>query len=319
MSQKKISPILLKNNSLKKTALATLLFLLLAAGFAFPIQPAKAASITILSSSGYIDDGEYTIVGEVQNLDTAPVGYVQITAKLYDSSNTIIKEEWAFSGLTIILPNQKSPFYTTLYNETQASKVDHYTLEVTSSQYTTTLPLNLKILSSDTSLDSGGWMHITGEVENAGTINATSPAVWATCYDSNGTVVYVFMDYYIPKKDLFNFLENQNQTPGQTSSFDILIDPSRVPPLKSYALTAVSSLHINSISTPIPTTSNPFDQLGETAVIAIIVATVMTGVVAILIAVLFVSRRKRNAQKQESNISEANTRSRDGDEKPSTE
>jgi hypothetical protein len=51
----------------------------------------------------------------------------------------------------------------------------------------------------------------------------------------------------------------------------------------------------------------------------VIIVAVVTAVAAIVLAALFVSRRKRNPRKQESNVSEANTQPKDGDGKPSTE
>jgi hypothetical protein len=236
---KRISRALVKNNSLKKTALVAVLFLLLATGLVFLVQPAKAASITILSHSSFIDSiGSYWIFGEVQNLDTTPVGWVKVTATFYDSDNTLIATEDGYTGLRIILPNLKSPFIILLSNETIASRVDHYTLAVTSSQYTSTIPLDLKILSSSDHLDNIGWMHITGEVENQATTNATDTQVWATCYDSDGKVVAAFFDWA-------NVTE---MMPGQKSSFDIGIWSGRAPLVKSYVLTVTSSLSLTNVN-----------------------------------------------------------------------
>jgi hypothetical protein len=294
------------------------LFLLLATGLTFFVQPAKAASVTILSHSSYLDSiGSYWIVGEVQNLDTQPVRFVKITAAFYDSSNTTITDDFGYAGLWIILPDQKSPFDIVLSNETQASRVDHYTLEVEPYEYTSTLPLNLKILWSNSSVDSYGWVRITGEVENAGTINATNPTIWATLYDSDGKVVAVGDDGYLQPEFMFglDFLKEYNQTTGQESSFNIVISSEKASLAKSYVLATESSLNVNRISAPTPTIPTSF-VLPLTTVITISIVAA-TAVVVLPLAVLL--RRKRNLRKQESNVSEANTQPKDGDGKPSTE
>ena len=247
MNQKRISHALVKNNNLKKTTLAIILFLLLATGLAFFIQPANAASVTIPSHSGYFDSdlGVYCISGEVQNLEATPVGWVRINVTYYDSSNTIIAVENAYTYAYVILPNRKEPFYIWLYNnnETQASRVDHYTLEVTPVSSASALPLGLKILSSSAHLDSVGWMHITGEVENTGTTNASSSIVYATCYDIDGKVVAVFHD------------TSTNLIPGQKLPFEILIQPEGVALAKSYVVGASSheyaSFEFSALPTPV--------------------------------------------------------------------
>ena len=304
INQRGISYALMKNNSLRKIALATILFLLLATGLTFVIQPAKAGSVTILSHNGYLSSiGSYWIVGEVQNLESLPVCYVDITATYYDSSNNTITTDFGFAGLNIILPNQKSPFYILLIDETQASRVDHYTLEVKPCEYTSTLPLNLKVLSNSGTFDSTGKVRITGEVENTETINATNPVVWATLYDSNGKVVAVESDAYMQPEFMFGsvILEKYNQTAGQTSSFNIVFDSDRGSLGKNYVLATESELNLNRISMPTPTISPSFIQPRTIAYATLIV------LVAVIVPVaLLFSRRKRNLRKQVSNVSEAN-------------
>ena len=254
-----------KNNSLDKIALITIMFLLLATGLPFIIQPANAASVPILSHSSYISSiGSYWIVGEVQNLDTYPVRYIKIRATYYDNNDAIITDDFGYADLHIILPNQKSPFDILLFDKNQSSRVDHYTLEVEPYDYTSTLPLNLKVVSSNGSFDSTGSVHITGEVENAESINATNPHVWATLYDSNGKVVAVGDDGYMQPAFLFGieaFIGKYNQTAGQKESFSIYIDPEEGGSLaKSYTLVTSSDLDVNSISNSAPTNPTSFDQ-----------------------------------------------------------
>jgi hypothetical protein len=203
-------------------------------------------SVTILSHSGYLGSGgEYWIYGEVQNLDTAPVGHPTIEATFYDSSNTIIAVETCHDLLNVIPPNHKSPFDGFLYNGTQ---VDHYTLEITSASYTEALPVGLNISSS--SVDR--WLDITGLVENTGTTNSTSTRIYVTYYDSDGKVVYTNWGYII-------HIEPYVISPGQNASFWIPSDPARVPLTKSYALTAESQEYscLEFSALPVPSAPTP--------------------------------------------------------------
>ncbi len=225
---------------LNKITIVVIVFLVLTTGLTFFIQPAKAASVTILSHRGYLVGGAYYVYGEFQNFDTTPVKCDKVTATFYDSSNALITvQDWLSGFLKVILPNQKSPFYVLLNNSTQASKVDHYTLEVTT-LYTSAFPLDLRILSNSSSIDIMGYMHITGELENAGTTTVTFPRVFVTCYDSGGKVVY--SGNYIGG--------SAGIPPGQKSNFEILISSTYVALIQSYVLTEDS--YVATTSTPTP-------------------------------------------------------------------
>lgn len=228
--------------NLKKTAIAAILFLTFTVGLTFFIQPSKAASVTILSYSEVTEvAGSYLVFGEIKNLGTSPVYSVEINASFYDSSNTMIAEGWGRCELNVILPNCKSPFTVWVHvysetqaidiDETQASKIDHYTIEaIPSNILPPDHPLGLKILSSSANLDSiSGVMTIIGEIELTDTTNVSSNTrVSATLYDSDGRVVAVNGD-------------NLDQLlPGQKASFEIAFWPDAVTLAKSYVLTANS-------------------------------------------------------------------------------
>jgi hypothetical protein len=224
------------------------LLTLFAAGLTFLVQPAKAASTLILSNSGRLVGGAYWIYGEFENLDASPVKCDKVTATFYDSNNNLIaiqKRDNSFLSpgfLQVVLPNKKSPFFVMLDNQTQASRVDHYTLEVTTS-ITSATPLDLRVLTNSSSTDLMGYLHLTGELENAGTTNVTFPKVFVTCYDSNGTVIY--NANYIGGSDAI--------LPGQKTNFEIIIGSTWAPLVKSYIFTPDS--YVAGTTTPTPTPS----------------------------------------------------------------
>ena len=147
--------------------------------------------VEVLTHSNYIDnDGWFNIVGEVQNMGDQAVEYVEIQATFYNSSNAIIETffNYTFSELTIILPERKSPFLLTLWDQALSSNVDHYSLSVTFSA-TDSMPESLRILSNSSYYDAASGLNIVGEVENTASEGATYVYVIATCYDEYGTVI----------------------------------------------------------------------------------------------------------------------------------
>lgn len=147
--------------------------------------------VEVLTHSSYIDgDGWFNIVGEVENVGDQPVEYVEIQATFYNSSNGIIETffNYTFSELSIILPERKSPFLLTLWDQSLSSNIDHYSLSVTFSA-TDSMPESLRILSNSSYYDIGGGLNIVGEVENTASEGATYVYVIATCYDEYGTVI----------------------------------------------------------------------------------------------------------------------------------
>jgi hypothetical protein len=167
---------------------------------------------------------------------------VGINATFYDSSNILIAEGWGSCDVNVILPNRKSPFTVWVHvysetqaidiDETQASKIDHFTIEATppSDILPPDHPLGLKILSSSVNLDStSGGMTIIGEIELMDTTNVSSNTyVSATLYDVDGRVVAVNGD-------------NLDQIlPGQKASFEIDFWSGTETLAKNYALTAES-------------------------------------------------------------------------------
>jgi hypothetical protein len=215
-----------------------ILFLAFTTGLSFFIQPSEAASVTILSYTEVVDlAGDYWVFGEVQNLDASPIYFVEINASFYDSSNNLITNGHGYCHLTNILPNRKSPFYVSVNvdNETQVSRIDHYTFETSSiSEYPPPAPpLGLEILWSNASINLGGWIEAIGEVMNVGTTNASFIDVYGTCYDSDGKVLDVDIGH-------LNYSSPYSLPPGQKVSFDVMFNSDVVPLAKSYVLTAES-------------------------------------------------------------------------------
>ena len=176
--------------------------------------------VPILSKTAFIQDGYYTIVGEVKNNLGTNVEYVKIVATFYDSSSTVIGTSYAYTQIDILKPSQKSPFEISSYPDeiTPAS----YKLSV---QYdvTSEMPFQgLDIISHTPSTDSAGYYHIVGELKNNGASTSTYVMIVATYYNSAGTVIGT--SYTYAELDEINV--------GATSPFELNSYPQKITPAR---------------------------------------------------------------------------------------
>jgi hypothetical protein len=207
----------------------------------------KASDITVLSSTGYLDQANYYhVVGEVKNLGTNTYTSIAITVNFYDSSNVSITSSQGNTILNTLLPGRRSPFDILLSDETQSSLVDHYSITVSQS-VGTSIPKLLAIYSYGSFLDGTGARHVFGTIINNGGQTAGGVIVVATLYDSSGKVVAESWDYIDP--------ENSNLAPGASHDFELVIGADRSSGSVSYTLTAESAQY--AILSELPTTQPP--------------------------------------------------------------
>ncbi len=191
---------------------------------------------TILSHQKYIDsDGFLNIVGEVQNTGTVPLRDVMIKATYYDINGTVVSTsmyDYAYSELDVIRVSEKSPFRIYVYNYEKSRQIYNYSL-ATYSLEGTEKPAALQILSNNSYVNSDGFLHVTGDIQNNGNQSSGSIEVIATFYDSAGNVVltgYGFVD---------------SLRPTQKLPYDVLgtlrAERERASLVTSYVLTAQSS------------------------------------------------------------------------------
>lgn len=197
------------------------------------IPIASAQSIEILSHSGFVDAiGYYHIAGEIQNIGSNNLQFVEITATFYNESHVVIGTSFTYTSLEVVLQGRKSPFEIILVYPDQAAKVDHYSLTVSSySLHSGSKPLNLQILSNSSYIDVINYHHIVGEIKNLGSTATTFVEISATYYNSTGHVIATAFTYANP--DTINA--------EATSPFEIiLVNTERTSLVSKYDLTAES-------------------------------------------------------------------------------
>ena len=198
----------------------------------FASQVKAISGVSVLTHSGFFDyNGCYHVVGEVENTGEQAVDSVKITAAFYNSHGTVVATEFNHTYISVLLAEQKSPFEIIVADTTQAERVDHYSLTVTSSP-AEALPIGLEILANSWYLDGGGCLHVVGEIENIGKQATTHIKVVATFYDETEKVVDSELTFSDPD-DLY---------PTQSAEFEIVLKRTGiVPSVKSYALIAESN------------------------------------------------------------------------------
>jgi hypothetical protein len=146
--------------------------------------------------------------------------------------------------IDVILPSRKSPFRIALLDAALSAKVHHYTLEILPYMTTNPLPLGLQITSKKLEKDASGSLHITGQIKNTMSNPATNVKIAATFYDIKGKVLAAELT--------FLEIEENGLNPGETQSFEIVLDPERASLVHTYELNAESNEYAL-IVTPTPT------------------------------------------------------------------
>jgi hypothetical protein len=157
-----------------------------------------------------VDSIGYThVVGEVQNIGTQNLDFIQLTATFYASNSSVVDTGLAYTLMSILTPGQKSPFDVTTARQNVI--VDHFSLSVSDASVTTDQPnTKMKVQGATSHADQIGYYHVVGEVTNIGTTTANNVKVIVTYYDSAGKVVDVG----------FTFTSPANLQAGETGSFD---------------------------------------------------------------------------------------------------
>jgi len=227
-----------------------------------------SGQVRVLDDQGLVDEsGAYHILGEVENIGDTPITDVNITATGYGQLGEVLATSSTYADLTVILPNEKSPFDVILTYVLTEQDVYNYSLSIAYSAANST-PRALKILSNTTNIDSAGILYVDGIITNIGTGVAANVRVIATFFDSGGNVVWANEEYSEPHDIL----------PSTNASFEVLVsDYSVVPLVASYALTA------ESVQQPITIESPNFPALP-----LLIIATI---VIAVLLAVIVYMKR----------------------------
>ena len=128
---------------MKKIITAVILAALIVAAFSLlPAPPVRAqtSQAKILSYTWYTAPantvlaayiGDLVAVGEIQNVGSNVINYVDITAFAYNSTNQLLNSGTGIVYGTNLLPGQKAPFYVDFNPEYSLSQSNSYVSSVT--------------------------------------------------------------------------------------------------------------------------------------------------------------------------------------------
>lgn len=174
--------------------------------------------LQILSARLVEVDGNYSVVGELINLDADPAD-VSVAAHMFDEDGELITWYNAHMGMVHkLFPKEVTPFRVDFEGAAGAnlennapiefepgaffpfeagSPADNF--EIYAQGVVTTYDLFRDVGIQDVSFyqDESGVFHMIGDLYNSGTLEATVPHVFVTYYDEDDQVVWVD-DFFIP-------------------------------------------------------------------------------------------------------------------------
>src|SRR3989344_650411 len=167
------------------------------------------------------------VLGEVQNIGTAPADDVTVIATFYDAQGNVLTTiNHKYTSLYILLPNEKSPYKINLMGFTNFT---NYKLAVNGSLADSLPYRNLKIQGTTTNREIlyhdyfvGGvkksdgidHYHVVGEVKNTGTKTVDEVEVIGSFYDESGQIIRSEIAYTNPPRF----------AAGQTAPFELFVE-----------------------------------------------------------------------------------------------
>lgn len=159
-----------------------------------PVATAAPGQLEIVSHKSYIDSlGWYHIVGEVQNNASAPMKYVEVMAKLYDATATVIGTKLTFTAPDVIFPGGSAPFDIIALRQSQWENIETYTLHVKGDTATGPEQQTLILLNQSSQIDDG-LMIVSGQVQNSGQTPVLAKLI-VTLYDADHNVINTSWSY----------------------------------------------------------------------------------------------------------------------------
>ena len=226
---------------------AVLVAALAFAGPAVPPAAASHGSLTVTSSTAWLDSSGYLhISGVVVNNTASRQEFVEINATYYNASNQVIGTGFTFADLTNLAPHASSPFEIVEFET--PSGYDRYSLNV-EAWSTTTNPVGALHIDYGVPHSSSFGAFFPGEVTNKSPYPIEYTAIYVTLY-LNGAVLNTG----------FTFTDPHTIPAGGTSSFEVWI-PEHYEGYTGYRLQADAGTTSGGYGT---SWDNYFSDLGTT-------------------------------------------------------
>jgi hypothetical protein len=155
-----------------------------------PVPTQTEKGVSFINEYAYQDNtGHLHVIGELKNETLGNVKQIVINVSLIDTQGSIITTKSNFACLSLLEPQQISPFEV-IFQEI-LDEIPNYQMEL-SWQVTNDLPkakMHIRQISSQ--LDEDGYYWATGEIQNDSSQNLDLITIFGSFYDSTGMIVAV--------------------------------------------------------------------------------------------------------------------------------
>jgi hypothetical protein len=189
-------------------------------------QNVDAPHVRIISMNPIEKDGNFILLGELENEDTVP-GFVSVTATLIGKDGQTIGQEESFDKIShVLLPKEISPFRIDFPNVSRA-RIQSVHMQPNAMLVPASADPVMGVMHQKLQKDARGHAVLTGELMNQSGQIVNIPHVLATFYDSSGKVIWV-SDGYV----------DQPLPPQTPVPFSIGVRDDLVSQVHSYRVTA---------------------------------------------------------------------------------
>jgi hypothetical protein len=189
-------------------------------------QNVDAPRVRIISMNPVEKDGNFILLGEIENEDTVP-GFVSVAATLIGKDGKTIGQEESFDKIShVLLPKEISPFRIDFPNMAR-ERIASVHMQPNAMLVPASADPVMGVLHQTMQKDARGHPVLTGELVNQSGQTVNIPHVLATFYDNAGKVIWV-ADGYV----------DQSLAPLTPVPFTIALRDDLAPQIHSYRVTA---------------------------------------------------------------------------------
>ena len=175
--------------------------------------PAPGQILTIVSSSTYTDDvGGLHVAGEVRNNGGEYLEFVEITGTFFNADGQVAAYESTFTHADLVAPSEVAGFDLAVSGGASLG-ISRYELAVQGEVAAERPVSGLVVQVENSSVDTGGDLHVVGTVVNQSAGPAEFVKVIGTFYGPDGTVM----------RSDFAYTELDEIPPGGIDTFDLVL------------------------------------------------------------------------------------------------
>jgi hypothetical protein len=188
-------------------------------------QNVDAPRVRIISMNPVEKDGNFILLGEIENEDTVP-GFVSVAATLIGKDGKIIAQEESFDKIShVLLPKEISPFRID-FPKVSREHIQSVHMQPNAMLVPASADPVIGVMHQALQKDARGHSVLTGELVNQSGQTVNIPHVLATFYDNAGKVIWVSDGYC-----------DQSLAPQTPVAFSLGVRDDLAPQIHSYRVT----------------------------------------------------------------------------------